>query len=83
MALQLENVVLWGRSAREYIGMFALTPQEANRRILDCAAGPISFTAEMTEKGTQVVACDPIYQFSAEEIQQRIDESLFENDGFK
>lgn len=75
MALHLENVVPWGRSAREYIAMFALTPNDLNRCILDCAAGPSSFTAEMTQQGKQVVACDPLYRFSSEEIQRRIDET--------
>jgi len=75
VALHLENVVPWGRSASEYSAMFALTPEGLNGRILDCAAGPSSFTAEMTEQGKSVMACDPLYQFSTEEIQQRIDES--------
>ena len=75
MALRLDNVVPWGRSAREYIAMFALTPEALNGRILDCAAGPGSFTAELTAQGKTVVACDPIYQFSAGEIQKRIDET--------
>jgi SAM-dependent methyltransferase len=55
--------------------MFALTPQDMNGRILDCAGGPSSFTTEMTKQGKQVVSCDPLYQFSAEEIRQRIDET--------
>jgi ubiquinone/menaquinone biosynthesis C-methylase UbiE len=75
VALRLENVVPWGRSAREYRAMFALTPEDLRGRILDCGGGPSSFTAEMTRRGRQVVSCDPLYQFSAEEIRQRIDET--------
>jgi hypothetical protein len=55
--------------------MFALTPQDMNKRILDCAGGPSSFTAEMTGQGKQVVSCDPLYAFSAEEIGKRIEET--------
>ena len=54
--------------------MFALAPQEMSRRILDCAGGPSSFTAELAKQGKMMVSCDPLYQFPAEEISQRIDE---------
>jgi SAM-dependent methyltransferase len=75
MDLKLEKVVPWGRSSEEYIRMFDLTPDDLNLRILDCAGGPASFNAEMTCQGYQVVSCDPIYQFSAEQIAQRIQET--------
>jgi hypothetical protein len=55
--------------------MFALTPGDLRGHILDCGGGPSSFTAEMTRRGRQVVSCDPLYQFTAEEIRQRIDET--------
>ena len=74
MALQLTEAVPWGRLTSEYIRMFALTPQDLNRRILDCGGGPSSFAAEMTAEGKQVVSCDPLYRFTGEHIRQRIDE---------
>jgi len=74
MALQLTEAVPWGRLASEYSRMFALTSEDLNRRILDCGGGPSSFTAEMTAQGKQAVSCDPLYQFTGEEIRQRIDE---------
>jgi ubiquinone/menaquinone biosynthesis C-methylase UbiE len=74
MALDLDEVVPWGRSAQEYRAMFGLSDQDLGRRILDCAGGPSSFTAEMAEQGTQAIACDPLYQWSAAEISRRIDE---------
>ena len=55
--------------------MFALTPQDMNGHILDCGGGPSSFTCELTKQGRQVVSCDPLYQFTAEEIRQRIEET--------
>ena len=75
MAAKLENVVPWGRSLDEYIGMFNLTPTEAKLSILDCGGGPASFNAEMTRQGYRVIACDPLYQFSQSEIAQRIKET--------
>jgi hypothetical protein len=75
MGLTLEQVVPWGRSLEEYIGMFDLTPHDLQRHILDCAGGPASFNAEMTDKGHWVISCDPIYQFSAADIDQRIQDT--------
>ena len=73
--MQLTEAVPWGRLASEYIAMFALSPQNMNGRILDCGGGPSSFTAEMNRQGKRVVSCDPLYRFSPEEIQRRIDET--------
>ncbi|MGB0564779.1 MAG: class I SAM-dependent methyltransferase [Spirulinaceae cyanobacterium] len=72
MTFKLTNIVPWGRSAGEYQRMFNLSDPDLAGRILDCGGGPASFTAEMTAQGYSVVACDPIYQFSATEIDQRI-----------
>jgi hypothetical protein len=72
LGLKLESVVPWGRSLDEYIGMFALSPADLQRKILDCGGGPASFNAEMTTRGYSVVSCDPIYQFSVSEIEQRV-----------
>jgi SAM-dependent methyltransferase len=75
MAFFLEKVVPWGRSLAEYRGMFDLTPTDLERRILDCGGGPASFSAELTQQGGQVCACDPIYQCSQGAIAQRIAET--------
>lgn len=72
MSFKLENVVPWGRSLDEYIRMFNLTESDRNCPILDCAGGPSSFNAEMTRLGYYVISCDPIYQFSVDEIKSRI-----------
>jgi SAM-dependent methyltransferase len=71
----LDSVVPWGRSLDEYVRMFDLTPGDLGSRILDCAAGPASFNAEMHRRGRRVVSCDPIYEFSASEIAMRIEET--------
>jgi hypothetical protein len=62
--------------------MFALTPGDLQGKILDCAAGPASFNAELTAEGHEVTSCDPLYSFAAEEIRARIDatfEALVDN----
>lgn len=55
--------------------MFDLSPLDISGRIVDCAAGPASFNAEAAMKGCSVVSCDPLYQFTAEEIRDRIEET--------
>ncbi|WP_026098277.1 hypothetical protein [Kamptonema formosum] len=75
MGLELEKVVPWGRCMDEYIRMFDLTPADLQLSVLDCAGGPASFNAEMTRQGYKAISCDPIYQFTAHQIAQRIEES--------
>ena len=75
MGLKLEKIIPWGRCLDEYIAMFHLTSTDRQLAILDCAGGPASFNVEMTRQGHKVISCDPIYQFTAAEIAQRIQES--------
>jgi hypothetical protein len=55
--------------------MFALTPDDLSGTIIDCAAGPASFNAELTATGHRVTSCDPLFRFNAVEIRSRIDDS--------
>ena len=73
--MKLKDVVPWGRSKDEYVGMFGLTDGDLSGRILDCAGGPASFSAELTAEGGAVVSCDPIYRFSAGDIARRIEKT--------
>jgi hypothetical protein len=75
MGFSLEKVVPWGRSLEEYTAMFALSGKDKQKHILGCGDGPASFNAELTKEGGNVISIDPIYQFQAEEIQKRIDET--------
>jgi hypothetical protein len=73
--MEIENIVPWGRSLREYKEMFALTKEEINgKKILGCADGPSSFNTEAEYEGGEVVSIDPLYAYSRKEIMQRIDE---------
>lgn len=69
----LDSVVPWGRSFDEYVRMFALGEAELSSRILGCGDGPASFNEGATARGARVVSCDPIYQWSATQIRERID----------
>jgi hypothetical protein len=72
MSFTLSRVVPWGRSFAEYRGMFALSDPDLAGRILGCGDGPASFNAEATSEGCRVVSMDPIYQFSAEQIESQV-----------
>ncbi|MDX2256855.1 MAG: SAM-dependent methyltransferase [Pseudanabaenaceae cyanobacterium bins.39] len=70
--MRLEEVVPWGRTLAEYQSMFDLSNIEPSMQILGCGDGPASFNAELTQQGYNVVSVDPIYQFSADQIKQRV-----------
>jgi hypothetical protein len=73
MAFKYEEAVPWGRSFNEYQRMFDLSKEDLGRKILGCADGPANFNAEMFRQGHRVVSCDPLYQFSRDQIKSRID----------
>lgn len=73
MAVTFDQIVPWGRTRREYEAMFALKPEDISNGVLDCGGGPASFAAELAADGIRAIAVDPLYAFSAEEIQKRFD----------
>ncbi|PTB83400.1 SAM-dependent methyltransferase [Sulfurovum lithotrophicum] len=77
--MKLKTIVPWGRNLSEYVDMFRLTDDELkNSKILGCGDGPASFNAEVTDLGGRVTSIDPTYQFSTEQIANRIDEVALE-----
>ncbi len=71
MAMQLDQVVPFGRSLDEYRAMFSLSDDDLGKEIVCVADGPASFNAEMRAQGKRVISVDPLYLFSAAEIEQR------------
>ena len=76
MAYSIEKIVPLGRCYDEYVEMFALAPSDLNGRILGCADGLASFNAIHSANGGSVVSADPLYDFSAEQIRHRIEETF-------
>ncbi len=74
MSFQLNNVVPWGRNFAEYKLMFDLSDEDLKKKIAGFGDGPASFNYEATKQGYNVTSFDPIYQFSADELRNRIDE---------
>jgi len=52
--------------------MFALSDADLKAKILGCGDGPSSFNTEVTDQNGVVVSIDPVYQFTKDEIRQRI-----------
>lgn len=73
--MDLKNVVPWGRNTEEYKVMFLLSDDDLKGNILGCGDGPASVNAYLSSKGVNIISIDPIYQFSKNEIEQRIDET--------
>jgi hypothetical protein len=71
--MKLNEVIPWGRTLEEYKLMFNLSAADLNTKILGCADGPASFNYEMRQLDYSVVSLDPIYEFSATEIKQRVE----------
>lgn len=49
---------------------------DVTKKLAGFGDGPACFNCEMTNEGGNVVSFDPIYQFSKEEIEKRIEEVL-------
>lgn len=73
MAVQLDQIVPWGRTCDEYELMFDLSASDLADGVLDCGGGPSSFTAEMSARGYRALSVDPIYAFSDTEIRTRFE----------
>lgn len=70
--LQLDRVVLLGRTLEEYQQYFLLDlDQLRGRRVLDVAGGVSSFTAEANDAGIRATSVDPIYSMTSAEITER------------
>jgi hypothetical protein len=78
MAFELNSVVPWGRTLKEYQQMFMLSPEDLDKKIISFGDGPASFNAEMNALGKRVISIDPIYEFTPEQLKKRIDETCLQ-----
>ncbi|WP_315073440.1 SAM-dependent methyltransferase [uncultured Clostridium sp.] len=75
MAFELSKVVPWGRTLEEYRLMFSLTDDDLLKAIASFGDGPASFNAEMRSLNNTVISFDPIYEFTKEQLLNRIEET--------
>lgn len=76
MAFTLEEIVPWGRSYTEYVDMFALSSSDLTKTLLGCGDGPAAFNAVLSQSGGNIISVDPLYEFDATAIAERIDETF-------
>ena len=74
MAFQLNHVVPWGRNMEEYKSMFLLNEEDMKKKIAGFGDGPASFNFEAHCLGCDITSYDPIYQFTKEELEKRIED---------
>ena len=75
--LQLDRIVLLGRTFEEYRRYLLLEPNQLiGKRVLDVAGGVSSFCAEANELGINVTSFDPIYSLPPEKIMERSEPDL-------
>lgn len=74
MSFKLNSVVPWGRNFSEYKAMFMLTDEDLQKKIAGFGDGPASFNLEVHKMGADVTSYDIVYQFSKDELQNRIEE---------
>jgi hypothetical protein len=73
MAVNLDQIVPWGRSFDEYRLMFKLSARNLTEGVIDCGGGPAGFVAEASARGHRAVSVDPAYRFSGPEIRARFE----------
>ena len=67
--MELENVAFIGRTCEKYMDMFAMDEKIfLDGPVLDCPAGPSSFTAQACAKEHQVTACGLLYNLPLREL---------------
>ncbi len=75
--LNLDRVVLLGRTFEEYVHYFGLNWETwRGRDLLDVASGVSSFCSEANLLGGRVTACDPIYAMPPEVLRPKCEEDL-------
>jgi len=75
--IELEKVVIIGRTFEEYSRMFLLDEIPADgRKILDAAGGVSSFTKEASDRGWQVMSLDPVYCHGLDALKEKCSKDL-------
>lgn len=75
--MQLDRVVLLGRTFDEYRRYFLIEPRDwVGKDVLDVAGGVSSFCVEANELGLRALSCDPIYDREPARIRAQAEPDL-------
>lgn len=77
MSLQLDNIIITGRTYGEYCAFFDLEPERLKgKKVLDCPGGASSFTSYAKKDGIDAKAVDVIYDLDHRTIKTVGDRSI-------
>ena len=70
MTLQLENIVITGRTFEEYSSFFDLKIEDLKgKKVLDCPSGASSFVSTLKQNDIDVIGVDLLYEFDIKSIE--------------
>jgi len=69
--LIIDDVIPWGKTLQEHRLFFNLKESDLDKNIACFGDGASSMNAELTQLGKRITSFDPIYQFSAAELESR------------
>lgn len=70
--LDIDRIAFFSRTYAEYMDMFDLDESLLRQgQILDCPAGASSFAAEAHQLGIDVIACDILYNLTADKLLEK------------
>lgn len=77
MSLQLENILITGRTFEEYKAFFNLEIEKLHgKKVLDCPSGASSFVSDAKTYGIEAKGTDILYRFSKEQIKQQGEKTI-------
>jgi hypothetical protein len=74
--LIIDDVIPWGKTLQEHRLFFNLKESDLDKNIACFGDGASSMNAELTQLGKRITSFDPIYQFSAAELESRFSHVL-------
>lgn len=70
MTLQLENIVITGRTFEEYSSFFDLKIEDLKgKKVLDCPSGASSFVSTLKQNDIDIIGVDLLYEFDIKSIE--------------
>lgn len=86
MSLQLDTIIITGRTYGEYCAFFNLRPEDLKgKKVLDCPGGASSFTSYAKKDGIDAKAADIIYGLEKTELKrigERSIETIYRDTGW-
>lgn len=80
--IKLNDVYPWGHNLAEYKAIFNLDDMDIRRPLVGFADGTSSVNSELTQLGHKMVSVDPIYQFTKQDIDRRLNDVMAQSEQY-